>query len=69
MRNAEIDKMIVDELLNIDWLTTTEFCKKYDWPLPVFTGDIKSSALLIMQVDAIKFHRIIEFAKSKVREV
>lgn len=44
-------------------MTTKEFCDTYHIPHPVFTGEVKSSADLILQVDAIKQRMFVEYAK------
>lgn len=54
---------MVEFILEIDWLTTKEFCEKYNVPLPVFTGEIKSSADQFLQINAIKQKMFVEYAK------
>jgi len=54
---------MVDFILEIDWLTTKEFCDKYKVPLPFFTGEVKSSAEQFLQIDAIKQKMFVEYAK------
>jgi hypothetical protein len=50
-------KSMIQFILDIDWMTTEEFCEAYHIPIPVFTGDVKSSADQLLQIDAVK-HRI-----------
>lgn len=54
---------MVDFILEIDWLTTAEFCKKYNISPPYFTGEIASSVEQILRIDAIKHRIFIEYAK------
>jgi hypothetical protein len=54
-------------ILDIDWLTTKEFCDTYKIPHPVFTGDVKTSADQFLQVDAIKHKMFVEYAKFLVK--
>jgi len=54
---------MVDFILEIDWLTTKEFCDKYKVPYPVFTGEIQSSVDQFLQIDAIKQKMFVEYAK------
>lgn len=54
---------MVDFILEIDWLTTKEFCDAYGIPYPYFTGEIKSSVDQFLQVDAIKHKMFVEYAK------
>jgi hypothetical protein len=63
----EITDTMIEFILEIDSLTTTEFCKKYNVPLPVFTGEIKSSADQFLQIDAIKQKMFVEYAKQLSR--
>lgn len=52
-------------VLDLDWLTTVEFCDKYKIPHPYFTGDVKTSADQFLRLDAIKYRMIVEKAKNK----
>lgn len=54
---------MVDFILEIDWMSTKEFCDFYKLPHPYFTGDVSTSAALILQVDAIKHRMFVEHAK------
>lgn len=56
-------KSMVEYILEIDWLTTSEFCKKYNYPLPYFTGEVKSSAQQFLDLDAVKHRMFVEYAK------
>lgn len=59
---------LMDFILEIDFLTTTEFCEKYKVPLPIFTGEVKSSADQFLQIDAIKHRMFVEKAKELNRK-
>jgi hypothetical protein len=65
MKTPKLKKLVpmIDYILNIDELTTTEFCDIYNIPKPVFTGEIKSSADQFLQIDAIKHKMFVEYAK------
>lgn len=54
---------MIDFILEIDWLTTKEFCDKYSVPHPVFTGQIKSSADQFLRIDVVKQKMFVEYAK------
>jgi len=54
---------MVQLILDIDWLTTKEFCNEYGVPLPYFTGDIQTSADKLLQVDAVKHRMFVSYAK------
>ena len=54
---------MIQFILEIDWMTTTEFCDTYNVPHPIFTGDVKSSADQFLQVDAIKHKMFVGHAK------
>lgn len=54
---------MVQFILEIDFMTTKEFCDTYNVPHPYFTGEIKSSAEQLLQVDAIKHKMFVEYAK------
>lgn len=66
MDNNEIKKLNLQEfVLYVDSLTTPEFCKWQGIPEPYFTGDVKSSAALFLQIDAIKYR----LCKDKAKEL
>ncbi len=50
-------------ILEIDFMSTSEFCDTYGVPHPYFTGDVQSSADKFLQVDAIKHKIFVEYAK------
>ena len=50
---------MVDYILNIDWMTTTEFCNETGAPLPNIRGGVDS----FLQIDAIKHRMFVEYAK------
>lgn len=54
---------MIQFILDIDWMGTKEFCDAYEIPHPFFTGDVKTSADLFLQVDAIKHKMFVEYAK------
>lgn len=54
---------MVDFILEIDWLTTAEFCDKNKLPHPHFTGEVKSSAEQFINLDMVKKRMFIEYAK------
>lgn len=54
---------MVQFILEVDYMTTTEFCNKYGVPLPVFTGEVGSSVNNLLQIDAIKCKMFIQKAK------
>lgn len=54
---------LIDYILEIDFMTTVEFCREYDIPIPKFTGDVKSLANELLQIDAIKHRLFVEEAK------
>jgi hypothetical protein len=54
---------MIEYILEIDSMTTKEFCDKFKVPHPYFTGDVESSANLLIQIDAIKYKMFVEYAK------
>ncbi len=54
---------MVKFILEIDWLTTKEFCDKYSVPHPFYTGEVNSSVDKLLQVDAVKHRMFLEYAK------
>ena len=46
-------------ILDIDWMTTKEFCETYKIQLPTVTGGVND----FLQVDAIKQKMFVEYAK------
>lgn len=54
---------MVQYILEIDWLTTKEFCDKYMVPHPYFIGNVKTSADMLLQIDAIKHNMFVTYAK------
>lgn len=45
---------LLEYILEIDSLTTSEFCEKFKVPKPKFTGEVESSVNKFLQIDAIK---------------
>ena len=61
----EISKMsLLEFVLFLNSLTTTEICEQFNLPVPVFTGDVKSSANQFLQIDVILWRMVKEQAKS-----
>lgn len=60
---------MVQFILEIDWMTTKEFCDTYSVPRPYFTGDVKTSADKLLQVDAIKHKLFVEYAKFLAKDI
>ena len=56
-------KKLNEYILEIDWLTTTEFCDKFNVPPPRFTGEVESSVNEMLRIDAIKHRMFVEKAK------
>ena len=54
---------MIQFILEIDWMTTVEFCDAYQIPHPFFTGDVKTSADQFISLDAIKHKMFVEHAK------
>lgn len=54
---------MVDFILQIDWLTTTEFCTKYQIPLPKHAQDIDFNVSEFLRIDAIKHRMFVDYAK------
>ena len=61
----KVEKLVsmVQFIINIDWMTTSEFCDAYNVPHPYFTGQVKTSVDQFLQIDAIKCKMFIEYAK------
>lgn len=60
---------MVQFILDIDWMSTQEFCEAYNIPMPQFTGEVQSSAKQFLQVDAIKHKVFVEYAKFLNKEI
>jgi hypothetical protein len=58
MKTKELLSM-VDFILEIDFMTTIEFCKNYEVQLPT----IQAGANGLLQIDAIKHKMFVEYAK------
>ena len=63
--NIKLDEKptMIEYILEIDSMTTKEFCDKFKVPHPYFTGDVESSTNLLLQIDAIKHKMFVEYAK------
>lgn len=54
-----------DFVLELDFMTTTEFCAKYNIPPPKLDkNDLEKSALDFLRIDAIKWKMVMEYAKN-----
>lgn len=58
---------VVNFILNIDWMTTKEFCEKYGYPVPMPIGSAIDMAKDMLAVDGFKWHKVMEFAKKARR--
>lgn len=56
---------MVDFILEIDFMTTGEFCKNYELQLPT----IQDGANGLLQIDAIKHKMFVEYAKILSRNI
>ena len=54
---------MVDFILEMDWLTTTEFCEKYNVPQPEISKGIDGGVKTLLQIDTIKQRMFVEKAK------
>ncbi len=54
---------MVQFILDIDWLSTIEFCNKHGVPHPRLTHNVEASANQLLQVDAVKHRLFREYAK------
>jgi hypothetical protein len=54
---------MVEFILEIDWLTTIEFCNKYQIPRPKFHGDVDYCVSEIFRIDAVKQNMFVSYAK------
>lgn len=70
MTNEKENKLLTTEefALKIEAMTTKEFCQYSGAKEPVFTGEVKSSAMLFLRLDAIKYRLIRDHAKARSRE-
>jgi len=60
---SEKQQQMIDYILDIDWLTTKEFCDKYKIPIPIATRDINWNVSEFFRIDAIKWKMVMEYAK------
>lgn len=60
---------MVQLILDIDYLTTKEFCNEYGVPHPYFTGNVETSADKFLQVDAVKHRMFVSYAKTLNRKL
>jgi hypothetical protein len=54
---------LIDYVLQIDWMTTVEFCETYQIPKPRLSGDVDYSVSEIFRIDAIKQKMFVDYAK------
>jgi hypothetical protein len=59
-------KPLQDYIFWLNSMTTTELCKEFGWPLPVFTGDIKTSADQFLNIDARLWNLVKEHNKDLI---
>lgn len=57
------EQKMIDYILDIDWLTTKEFCDKYDVKMPEFMHDTNWNVSELFRIDAIKWKMVMEYAK------
>lgn len=50
----------------LDWLTTKEFCDKYDIEIPSWKGNVQLAASEFIRLDAIKWNMTKEFVKHEM---
>src|SRR5690606_9584632 len=58
-----MDKEFLHFALDIDWLTTNEFCDKFSIPVPRWAGNVQALADQVLHLDAIKYKMLIDKAK------
>lgn len=58
-----MDKEFLHFALDIDWLTTNEFCDKFSIPVPRWAGNAQALADQVLHLDAIKYKMLIDKAK------
>ena len=56
-------KDVYQFVLEIDFMTTTEFCNRFNYPVPQWQGVVQVAVMDMLTVDAAKAKVIIEFAK------
>jgi hypothetical protein len=56
---------MIQFILDIDWMTTTEFCNETGAPIPTIKGGVDS----FLQIDAIKHRLFVEYAKFLNKEL
>lgn len=54
---------LIDFILDVDFLTTAEFCEKYGIDTPEWRGNVKLAASEFIRIDAIKAKMFIDKAK------
>lgn len=66
VKNLKMKKSLlpmVQFILEIDWLSTVEFCDTFNLPHPRFTGEVESSAKQFVNLDLVKHKMFVEYAK------
>lgn len=61
-------KSMVEFILEIDFMSTKDFCDKYGCPHPFISKDIKESADSFLQVDVVKHRLFVAHAKALNKE-
>ena len=56
---------VEEYVIYLESLTTKEFCKLHDIPVPTFTGDVKTTVSGFLQIDSLKYRLIREYAFSR----
>ncbi|HTJ53321.1 MAG TPA: hypothetical protein VL443_27890 [Cyclobacteriaceae bacterium] len=63
--SIQCDGSIKDFILELDWLTTKEFCEKYNIETPSWKGSVELAASEFLNIDAIKWNMVKDFAKKQ----
>ena len=65
LNREEQNEAIAKYIFEIDFMTTTEFCKRFGYPLPIFQMGKTPTELAteIMLIDCYKYNKIKDFAK------
>lgn len=64
LEEAQTAEQFVREL---DWLTTKEFCEKYNIEIPSWKGNVQLAASEFIRLDAIKWNMTKEFVKHGIK--
>ena len=55
---------MIEYILDIDWMTTTEFCKHYEVPPPTAIEGVEG----LFRIDAVKHKMFLDYAKKLNKE-